>query len=137
MDDSINGWKFAGITVLVLVALFFLGIGGEYLVTLNKAATAPAHVANKFIDKAVDNSDYSYEKFRDMYNAFLAQKEKIAIAKQNVGNDQYAKTDLEGMQQACFNLVSEYNADSEKVTRNLFKMGGQLLPPTLNMEECR
>ena len=131
-----NTWKIIGWSIVAIAAVIGISIGGDYLNTAQKAATAPAHVANKFIDRSVDTSVYSYEKFRDMYNAFLAQKGKIAIAKQHAKDDQYSEIDLEGMQQSCLNIVAEYNADSEKTTKSIFKMGGQLLTTTLDAEEC-
>lgn len=132
-----NGLKIIG----VLFLLSFIGVGVKILFF-------PAHLAEKAVDTAegvvdstlnADNALFNYENFKDLYNGAKSQKmnientnKQIAELKEMYGEpstwsedvrDDHAhlKENIAGYEMMYQNLVKQYNSDSSKLNRNLFK----------------
>ena len=122
---------FLGVIILGPLACSALGVWGS-------ATTAPGRVVEKTL--RTDNIIFNYERFIDInqnYNARLAQiKEQKTFIETDASADEKARlrTELSAMRMSCRELASEYNADSQKMNRSLFK--DQNLPETLDMEAC-
>ncbi|WCK57280.1 hypothetical protein PP175_29255 (plasmid) [Aneurinibacillus sp. Ricciae_BoGa-3] len=128
----------------IVGVLLVLGVG----VFLGKLVLFPSHVANKAVDTAygvtdktlnADNALTNYEKFKDLYNGAKAQVMNIQNTKKSMADlkatygvpttwtkdvrDQQAflQQNLDGYMMQYQSLVKEYNADSSKLNRNLFK----------------
>jgi len=108
----------------------------------------PAHVADKAMDTAegvvdqtlnANNALFNYENFKDLYNGAKAQKANIenTLKKMDDLKEMYGeptewtkdireehsfmKDTLSGYEMQYQSLVKEYNSDSSKLNRNLFK----------------
>jgi hypothetical protein len=127
--------------ILAIVALSFVGV-------LIKVLFFPAHVANKAVDTATgvvdqtldaDNAIANYEQFKDLYNGAKAQAQNIKNAEKSIEDlkalygdpstwtkdvrEEYAflKQNMDGYLMQYQSIVKEYNANSSKVNRSLFK----------------
>jgi hypothetical protein len=75
----------------------------------------------------------NYERFHDLRQQFESRKAQIASFK-SLSPDANVRIDLMAIQQSCRSIVSQYNADSTKINKGLFR--GASLPETLNMDHC-
>lgn len=139
------GFKFWAI--IIAIGLFF-SIGG----CVAKLVLFPAHVANKAIDTAkgvvdqtlnANNALFNYENFKDLYNGAKAQAMNIVDVEKQIdelkvtygedakewpkdvrGDYAFLKQNIEGFKMQYQSLVKQYNSDSTKLNRNLFKDKG-------------
>lgn len=100
-------------------------------------ASAPYEVLDRTFDG--DNIIHNYEWFYDA-NAQISAKARAikshkALVDDAVGAEKNRlQMELTGMQNVCRELVQEYNANSKKVNRNIFK--GKDIPELISMDEC-
>jgi len=137
-----DGMKIWGVILLVFLGLSIIGI-------ITKVVLFPTHVANKaldasygIVDKTVnaDNILFNYENFHNMYQGAIQQsnniintEKSIETLKQTYGNNptqwpkdvrselSHQQQTLQGYQAQYQRIKSDYNADSQKLNRNLFK----------------
>lgn len=95
-------------------------------------------VAKRMLDG--DNIIHNYEWFHDANQAILAKQADITSYRDLVANtresDARARAimELNAMQMSCRGLVSDYNANSSKVNRNIFK--GTSTPDRIDLSVC-
>lgn len=120
-----------------------VGIGavivfGQVVSTVGVVATAPSRVINKTL--GTDNIISNYEWYHDSNAAFIARVAQIHAFKEMVkiesepAERSRLRIDLAAQQQTCRTLATNYNANSQKINKNIFK--GTSLPETQNIEEC-
>ena len=124
-----------------VVALSFVGV-------LVKIVFFPAHVANQVVNTAqdavdktinADNAIFNYEQFKDQYNDAKAQIANIEQDKKDMENlkntygepntwtkdirdqQQHFQENLDGHNMMYQSIVKEYNSNSSKINRKLFK----------------
>jgi hypothetical protein len=127
--------------LLILFAFTFLGVG-------IKLFFFPAHVAEKTVETAegvvdqtlnADNAIANYEQFKDGYNGAKAMAQNIANSEKSIVDlkDWYGEADtwtkdmreeyaflnqtMEGYKMQYQSIVKDYNSNSSKLNRNLFK----------------
>ncbi|MFC8686049.1 hypothetical protein [Brevibacillus porteri] len=139
-------FKLSTKVVLIWIGvLLFLLLAG----LLAKSILFPAHVANKAADTAygvvdktlnAENALYNYENFQNLYQGAKQQASNIENAKSSIkrlkevyGEDtstwdkeateqlNLALQNIDGYAMQYQRIVAEYNADSKKLNRNLFK----------------
>lgn len=122
-----------------LLAIVGLSVGGSYLSAALKVANAPAEIIKKTVD--ADNILHNYEWFYDFnaqYEARLAQIAQhnllLGYADNSKEERQRLIIEVTGMQQSCRDLATQYNANSKKLNRTLFKSND--LPYELNVNQC-
>lgn len=126
--------------IIAAAAILLVGIpvGCSYINAVNKAATAPARVASKTLE--TDNIIFNYERFFDQNKNFVARvaqiKEQASYleAETDPAEKSMLRTEVSAMRQSCRELAASYNADSQKLNRNLFKSNS--LPAALDANEC-
>lgn len=129
-----NG-KIIGLAILALVALPI--IGGIYS-TFSSVVTAPSRVINKTLE--TDNIISSYEWYHDAYGRFEARVSQVdqfqgLLADELTGAERNRlRIDLTAMQQVCRELAEQYNANSRKLNKGIFR--GWSLPETLDQVRC-
>lgn len=122
-------WILAGVGLLVV-----LGVAGMVV----NVATKPAQLVNKTLD--TNNIIHNYEWFYDVDAAYRAKLGQITVHKSLAAQETVPaersrlQMELAAMQQSCRELVTKYNANSEKVNRSLFKSNN--LPETLDINRC-
>lgn len=130
------GWFFAiiiGVSVLGLAAKIVL----FPLFVAHKATDTAKGVVSKTLN--ADNAIFNYEKFKDLYNGSKQQVQNINDTQQSIDKlkETYGSPDswtkdvreqfnflnqtLEGYKQQYNRTVSDYNSDSSKLNRTLFK----------------
>lgn len=133
------------------VWLWILGIGFVFGIfgLILKVVLLPSYVANKAVDTGygivdktlnADNALFNYEQFYDLYQGAKQQtinikncQTQIDNIKKIYGEDSskwtkdirnelaFQQQTLEGFQMQYQKIVSEYNSNSQKLNRNLFK----------------
>jgi hypothetical protein len=138
MKSVTKAWLW-GIGIALLLAI--AGI-------VTKIAFFPTHVANKAVDTAhdvvdetlnADNAIANYEMFKDLYNGAKAQVQNIKNTQKSMDDlkemygdpstwsedirEEYnhLKQNLDGYLMQYQSIVKEYNSNSSKINRNLFK----------------
>jgi hypothetical protein len=134
--------KLAGWIILGCVALGAVGLVG-------RLACAPVKVAHKALDSAEgvldrtiapDNVIHNYEWFHDASRAVAARAAQIAAHRSLAGEvtdpaeRQRMRVEIAGMQQTCRDLAAQYNANTAKVNRDLFR--GRTAPASINPAVC-
>lgn len=129
------------------VVLGFLGVSLAALVI--KVVLFPVGVAHKavnsangVISKTLDSNNViaSYEWFHDVNAQFNARMGQIKGHKKliEVESDSKEKSrlniELSSMRQSCRDMAARYNANSQKVNKNIFK--GDSLPEMLSLNDC-
>jgi len=103
-----------------------------------KILTAPSRVVSKTLE--TNNIITSYEWFYDTNAAYEARLPQITqfngFLKEELSSSEKSKTrvDLGAIQQSCRDLVSKYNANSQKMNKKIFK--GWSLPYDLKISTC-
>jgi hypothetical protein len=121
-----------------IVAIGSVIVFGQMASTVGVVATAPSRVINKTL--GTDNIISNYEWYHDSNAAFIARVAQIHTFKQMVSDEKdpversRLRIDLAAQQQTCRTLATNYNANSQKINKNIFK--GTSLPETQNIEEC-
>lgn len=120
--------------VIAVATVTFVTFSLEYA---NKVAKSGEEVVEQTID--TDNVLYNYENFKDLYNEAKAQVAKIESAeeqkqglKETHGEPKEFPEDIRkeladlneniaGFEKQYQSIVKQYNSDSSKLNRNLFK----------------
>jgi hypothetical protein len=122
----------------VIALLLLLPVSCSLYSTYSATVSAPGRVITKTLE--TNNIVYNYEYFYDVnasdqsragqikqYKVF-ADEESDPVEKVRLRTEQGA------MQQSCRELVAEYNANSAKANRSIFKGGN--LPTQLEPQTC-
>lgn len=102
------------------------------------ATTAPGRVISKTLETS--NILTNYEMFHDESENFGARVSQIneqrgfLTAETDAAERSRLRMELAAQQQSCRELAADYNANSQKLNRNLFKDRG--LPPVLDAGQC-
>jgi len=121
----------------IAVTIFVLLIIGPILLLLN-VASAPSRVINKTL--GTNNIISSYEWYFDTNSAYTARIAQIQqfkgwIESESDPNEvRRLRVELGAMQQSCRELVSDYDANSEKLNKEFFK--SKKLPINLDPMKC-
>lgn len=113
------------IAMYILAAVFVIGVAGS----LYKIVFAPMLVAEKVMDP--NNILFNYEYYFDQNEAFEAANRKIARAQEDTTTR--GQFELKALLNNRDDIVADYNANSQKLNRNLFKSSN--LPHTLVIPE--
>lgn len=134
--------KIAIYIILGFFALSILGVG-------IRIACAPAAVAHKVmnsaegvLDKTIapDNVIHNYEWFHDTsraVNARVAQIQahvRIAADEKDADERRRLRIEVAGMQQSCRDMIAQYNANTSKINRDLFR--GKTAPASIDPSVC-
>jgi hypothetical protein len=121
-----------------LGALVVLPVACSAYSTWSTVTSAPARVINKTL--RTDNIISNYELFHDestQFSARLAQIKEHAgflTAETDPAERTRLRMEMGAQQQSCRELAADYNANSAKLNRALFKDSG--LPPVLDAAAC-
>lgn len=113
-----------------------VGLGAYSL--FSTVVTAPSRVINKTLQ--TNNIIFNYELFHDLNQAYIARNKQIVQYKSFYESESSAdekirlRTELGAMQQSCRDIVAEYNSNTEKMNRSIFKSNN--LPTELNNSTC-
>lgn len=119
-------------------ALVALPIGCAVYSTYATVVTAPSRVVNKTLE--TNNILTNYELFHDESKQFDARVAQITeqygfFAKEiDPAERSRLRMEMAAQQQSCRELAADYNANSRKLNRQLFKDRG--LPPVLDASRC-
>jgi len=123
-------------SIIAMLILLLLGIVGSLLGMFGKVVSAPSRVIDKTLN--TNNIIQSYEWFYDVnagYESRIGQIRDISSQEGISETDSISlRTELSAVKQSCRELVTEYNANSQKMNKQIFK--GWTLPVTLNLETC-
>lgn len=116
-------------TVIKNLFLWGLGLGIPLIVVLFilHVVSVPIGIASRTFN--ADNIIHNYEWFHDSDNAIRARVAQINAHKKlydtetDVTERQRLRIELGAMQQTCRDLSAQYNANADKVNRDLFRMG--------------
>lgn len=121
---------------VVVIGVSVLGI--SVMSSMLSVATAPSRVISKTLE--TDNIIQSYEWFYDVNSQYITRHSQVSQYKDILGSetDQAEKRklriDLGAMQHSCRTLANNYNANSLKMNKSIFK--GWSLPDTLDATNC-
>lgn len=122
----------------VVAAMIVVPVGCSIINTTASVTTAPGRVVSKTLE--TNNIIQNYERFfntKANYDARVAQiqEQKGYLDAETDADEKYQlRVELSAMRMSCRELANDYNADSEKMNRSLFKSKG--LPETLNEGTC-
>ena len=124
---------------IVLIVLVTLGVG----FSVARIACAPAEGAAEAMERTFDGDNMlqTYEWFFDAKGTYESRLSDIeghhAILAGELVPDEKARYRIElvGMQQTCRKLANEYNQNSQKANRSMFKSKG--LPMKLDADACK
>ncbi len=120
-----------GVAIILIALAFVLRLGGM----------GACGVVDRTLD--ADNIIFNYEQFYDVSEKFKAKahdlathNELVATAKGEGDKDELRRLRMElaALKSACRSMASEYNADSQKLNRSIFKSND--LPHTLPISDC-
>ena len=123
---------FAGLLGIMLAVGLIVELGGMGM----------CGVARRTLD--ADNIIFNYEQFHDVSQQFKARTadiathaELVATAKAEGDKVELRRLRMEfaALRSSCRSMASEYNADSEKINRAIFKSNS--LPHTLSLSDCK
>jgi hypothetical protein len=126
-------WVLGGIAALILIPA---GCGAYSVWT--SATTAPARVINKTLE--TNNILTNYEMFHDEAQNFGARVNQIGEhrgflkSEADPAERTRLRMEMAAQQQSCRELAADYNANSRKLNRKLFKDAG--LPAELDATQC-
>jgi hypothetical protein len=124
--------------------VFAIFVGGILYVVLamtgmvGSVLTAPGRVVNKTL--GTDNIIASYEWFYDVNAQYISRASQVRghatliVAETDPKERSRLSIEIAAMRQSCRDLVTKYNANSEKANKSLFKSRG--LPETLEISTC-
>jgi hypothetical protein len=126
---------FIGLT-LALVLFVGVPVGCAVVNMTNSVATAPARVVTKTLE--TDNIIYNYEYFfnvNSQYNSRVAQIKSWEVETDaDPAERQRLRVEVSAMRQSCRELANNYNANSGKMNRAIFR--DHNLPQTLDASLC-
>lgn len=103
-----------------------------------RACSVADGIADRVTDP--DNVIHDYEWFHTAHarvysrTAQVTATREMISAEEDAGEVRRLKIELAGQQQSCRELVADYNANADKVTRGLFR--GWTLPDHIAPEDC-
>jgi len=115
------------------------GVVGAVFFTTLSLALAPVDFFGRLF--SAEKIIFNYEWFYDTNQAFVAKLPQIAELKSQLEAETdkeervMLRTELNGVRQVCREVAAGYNANSEKINRNLFKSNS--LPYSLDPENCK
>lgn len=122
-----------------MAALMGITIISSFLGVFSSVATAPGRVIQETLK--TDNIIQSYEWFYDVNAAYTARSRQIADftsflsdPENDVKEKRMLRVEVSAVKQSCRDLVTKYNANSEKMNKSIFK--GWSLPGVLYVESC-
>lgn len=127
-------WYVAGALGLLIV----LPVGCSLYSVYSSVTTAPARVINKTLQ--TNNILTNYELFHDESKQFEARLAQVSEQRGFLADEKDAaersrlRMEMAAQQQSCRELAADYNANSLKLNRQLFKDRG--LPPVLDASRC-
>lgn len=143
-NGDLSGVKIFLWVIAFIVGVTALGLVGHLFNTAANIADTPATL----IDRAMrpENIENSYHLFRDEKLAYNSRLEQIKTSRQDLTDSQTDKdekyrvrTELRGQEQSCRDIAAQYNADSLKADKRIFKdpiFLNNNMPQTLDMEAC-
>ena len=134
--------KFAVIGILGLGAVSLLGVAAKVVLFPAMVANTAINSAEGVVKKTLDSNNviHNYEWFYDTNAAIESRVGQIKSHKELVAGATEASErsvlnmELAAMKQTCRDLVTKYNANTEKANRSLFKSNG--LPESFNISTC-
>jgi len=112
-------------------------VGITALLTALKVVTLPTSLISKTADTT--NVIHNYEWFHDVDAAIQAKKGQLSthvslLKDADAGERSRLNMEVAAIRQSCRDLVTKYNANSEKINRGIFK--GTSLPELHNVNVC-
>jgi hypothetical protein len=126
------------IIIAVIVLLVFIPVICQIYSTSCQIASVPSRVIKRTLE--TDNVIHNYEWFHDVYQQLLAKYEQIIqhnqllLTETDKEEKRTLRIELAGIKQSCRNLSAQYNANSKKINRKIFK--GKTVPATMNITLC-
>jgi hypothetical protein len=126
-------WTLPRMAVALAAAIFVIGGTLSVLSLLSQ----PSRVLKRTLD--ADHMINNYEFFRDANNQVIARigqissHKKILADNTDIGERTRLRIELAAMQQSCRDLVAKYNANVQKINRNIFRGDA---PASLNISSC-
>lgn len=120
------------------VALIALPIGCSLYSTFGAVVSAPSRVINRTL--TTSNILTNYEMFHDEDQQFIARVNQIGEHRGDLKTETdpaertRLRMEMEAQQQSCRELAADYNSNSLKLNRALFKDRG--LPSALDASTC-
>ncbi len=131
------GW--GKLLALGLALVLGLTVLGSALGVFSSVVTAPARVIGQTLQ--TDNIIQSYEWFFDTNAAYISRRKQVsdfttfmADKENNAQEKRMLRIELSAVKQSCRDLVTKYNANSEKMNKTIFKDWS--LPNTLDLATC-
>lgn len=122
--------------VAVIVAALVLPVGCAGYTMYNSLVSAPTRVVAKTLD--ADNIIYNYEWFFNANAQFNSRLAQVKGWEQETDGDQAERqrlrVEVSSMRQSCRELANNYNANSGKMNRAIFRANN--LPQTLDASLC-
>lgn len=124
--------------IIAVLALVGLSLALHVFGVFGTVATAPGRVVNKTLE--TNNIIHNYEWFYDVnakYETRIAQVAEYAgylKAESDPAEKARIRTEVSAVRQSCRDLVTQYNANSEKANRSIFKSNN--LPEILSTIPC-
>ena len=137
-----EGTKLWFIIIGIIVLVGVLGFIGKIILFPVNVANKAINTTSEVVDKTLDSSNviFNYENFHNIYQGAIQQanniintEKSIETLKQTYGNNpiewpkdvrselSHQQQTLQGYQAQYQRIKSDYNADSQKLNRNLFK----------------
>lgn len=124
---------------IIIGSILGLTVLSSVMGIFSSVVTAPGRVIQKTME--TNNIIQSYEWFYDVNAAYIARSRQIEDFNgwlTDDSNDKQEKRRLQievsAVRQSCRDLVTKYNANSEKMNKSIFK--GWSLPQTLSVASC-
>lgn len=133
MIKIIIKWTAIIMAVLLLIKIILVPFGIGFF-ALNTAKELTQKTFNS--DNILQNYEWFYD-YNAQYQARTAQLKTYSSYLKNETDKQernQLRTEVNAMQQSCRNLVTKYNANSQKLNRKLFKSNN--LPNRLSLNKC-
>lgn len=119
------------------VVLLAAGCALTYCNAASAVATAPARVVTRTFE--TDNIIHNYEWFFDYHSEYKSRLSQFQQAREawqsetDADEKRRLAVEMRAVQSSCRELANDYNANAQKVNRNIFKNG---TPPSLDASEC-
>ena len=128
----------SGFAVSIIIVIT-LGVG----ISIARIGCAPAQGTAEAVERTFDGDNMlqTYEWFFDAKGTYESRLSDVeghhAIMAGELSSDERSRYRIElvGMQQTCRKLANEYNQNSQKANRSMFKSKG--LPMKLDAEACK
>jgi hypothetical protein len=122
-----------------------LGVGGLLLLSgagcVLQTATMPGRSAVGVLERTLDPNNVitTYERFHDWENGYNMRLNQIRATSRQLSDAdpserRYIRVELNAQRQSCREIVTNYNSDSAKTNRMVFR--GRTLPENLDLGAC-